>query len=233
MPTCPICTTPARRQVPGSPYHECGTCECWWQDPPPPKVFHGPAEPDLEGYSDADKQVNRDLAAHLFNTVMGGKPGLTLDIGAKIPFLASCFAEFGNRAHAIDAEAMPTNYHVRFAKFDFERDREDALLKCCSGAPFDLITLIHVFEHMYDPLAALRKLRSIIADDGRVFLRLPDHHVPGFERDLTPHHYSIHPYFHCFTSILQALCEVRDCFVVESTTRMVGSGQRDIVLRPL
>jgi len=115
---------------------------------------------------------------------------------------------------------------------DFEAISEDQILKWTQPAKFSLITLVHVFEHMYDPLETLRKLRRLISDDGLVFIRLPDHRVAGFQRDLTESHYSIHPYFHSLSSILELLVRGQDLFTVRQTYPL-GAGQRDLILWPL
>ena len=39
---------------------------------------------------------------------------------------------------------------------------------------FDAITLWHVFEHLRDPFATLREIRRLLADDGQLFLSLPN-----------------------------------------------------------
>jgi tetratricopeptide (TPR) repeat protein len=228
-PQCPVCATPSPKQIAATPYRECPTCAAWFQWPQPPKVYQAPTEYDLEAMPEGDRQVNRDLAAWLFSGPMQGTAGDTLDVGCKHPVLASALASYGCRASAIDGVEPRPEPGVLCDAQDFE---------AWQPAPsvigkFRLITMIHVFEHMERPLEALERLRLLVADDGRVFLRLPDHRVPGIERDLTPHHYSIHPFVHCLTSILEALAQVRDCFVIESTTAAPGYGQRDIVLRPI
>jgi 2-polyprenyl-3-methyl-5-hydroxy-6-metoxy-1,4-benzoquinol methylase len=116
---------------------------------------------------------------------------------------------------------------------DFEQITDAQIRAWTATERFALITLVHLFEHMYEPLAALRKLRRLVADDGVVFIRLPDHRVIGFERDLTPGHYTIHPFYHAFASVLELLVQGRDLFTVAHTSTMEGIGQRDIVLRPL
>lgn len=223
---CPICATPNNRPVAGTPYHECPTCYVWHQSPLPPKVYQAPTEYDLQEMPEGDRQVNRDLARRLFDTAMGGKPGRTLDIGCKHPVMAAELATFGCESYAIDGVRPEAMAGVDTYAADFESTAPT--INLCA-----LITMIHVFEHMYDPAAALRRLRRMVNEDGRVFLRLPDHRVPGFERDLTPHHFSIHPYFHTLTSILELLQQVGDCFEIESTYAFDGVGQRDIVLRPI
>src|SRR4029077_3343299 len=116
---------------------------------------------------------------------------------------------------------------------DFEAITDAQIREWTATERFGLITMVHVFEHMYDPLAALAKLRRLVADDGRCFIRLPDHGVAGFERDLTPGHFTIHPYFHALPSLLELCVQGNDLFDIESTTPMAGAGQRDVVLRPL
>jgi ADP-heptose:LPS heptosyltransferase/glycosyltransferase involved in cell wall biosynthesis len=98
---------------------------------------------------------------------------------------------------------------------------------------FDLITLVHVFEHFYDPVAAIRKLRSIVAEDGRVFIRIPDSDVAGRDQHLTPDHFKIHPFMYCRAALLELLAQTRDCFELESASPMGGAGQSDFVLRPI
>lgn len=228
MNACPVCATPSDKAIASTPYFECPTCALWFQSPLPPKVYQAPTEYDLAGMPEGDRAVNRDLAARLFDTVMGGLSGRTLDIGAKHPVLASALAERGCAAFAIDGVMPSPEPHVICEQVDFEATAVEA-----GADKYRLITMIHVFEHMYDPLAALRKLRALVEDDGHVFLRLPDHRVPGIERDLTAHHFTIHPYVHCLTSLLEALAQVGDCFEIESTGHMNGFGQRDVVLLPI
>jgi ADP-heptose:LPS heptosyltransferase/glycosyltransferase involved in cell wall biosynthesis len=188
----------------------------------PPKAFHGPEEPRI---SDDERDVNRWLAAHLFANVMRGEPGPTLDIGAKVPVLASAFADLGCAASAMEPCAdVSAHANVRMLRDDFEAHEP------CDR--YRLITLVHVFEHFYNPLDALRKMRRMVADGGRVFIRMPDHTVPGYERDLTAHHYAIHPFFHCLSGVCEMLVQLGDAFTVESHG-VPGPGQRDIVLRPI
>ena len=52
-----------------------------------------------------------------------------------------------------------------------------------------------------------------------VFIRSPDHSVTGYERDLTPGHYTIHPFFHSITSILE--CCARLVRSVASTSAVL------------
>ena len=243
MPACPICSASADTRFRDSRYWTCPDCDCWFQQPQPPKVFEGSHEKDAHGdfaghlMSDHDKAVNRALAEHLFATCLHNTPARTLDVGSKYPYLAHCLRSLGCEAFGMDNIEIVPEYSrslgVPMLMADFEAITDAQIREWTATDRFALITLIHLFEHMYDPLAALVKLRRLVADDGRVFIRLPDHGVTGFERDLTAGHYTIHPYYHAFPSLLQLLVRGRDLFAVESTSTMDGAGQRDIVLRPL
>jgi ADP-heptose:LPS heptosyltransferase len=187
--------------------------------------------------SDQDKAVNRALAAALYRDWIKTTSAKTLDIGSKYPYLAHCLQANGCEAYGMDNIEVIPEYSrtlgVPMLMADFEATSEDQIREWARDGKFSLITLIHVFEHMYNPLEALRKLRKLIADDGVLFLRLPDHRVSGFERDLTPSHYTIHPFYHCLSSLLELLVRGQDLFTVRQTYSLEGGGQRDLVLKPL
>ncbi len=200
----------------------CPGCGLWWQSPLPPKSYHGTDEPP---YGDNDKRINKAIASWMFNDYMDGTPGATLDIGARYPYLAHCFAELGCDAYAIDgAFEEHSGLKAKTIIGDFEEWDGDG--------KFALITIIHCYEHTYDPVAVMRKMRRLLNDDGHVFMRLPDHGVEGWERDITDHHFKIHPHYHCFSSILEILART-DTFVVESYNPMPPHGQSDLILRPI
>src|SRR6516162_5657414 len=243
MPACPICSASADTRFRDSPYWTCPDCDCWFQQPQPPKVFEGSHEKDAHGdfaghlMSDHDKAVNRALAEHLFATCLHNTPARTLDVGSKYPYLAHCLRSLGCEAFGMDNIEIVPEYAralgVPMLMADFEAITEAQIREWTATERFALITLVHVFEHMYDPLAALAKLRRLVADEGRVFIRLPDHRVAGFEQHLSEGHYSIHPYFHALPSVLELLVRKQDLFAIELTSILDGAGQRDIVLHPL
>ena len=154
-----------------------------------------------------------------------------LDVGASCPYLAKCLIDLGCNAMAIEAAPGAPQYaaalSVPLLHCDFEEwTPPEELL-----GSFNLVTMIHVFEHIYKPADAFRKVRRLLTPDGALFIRMPDHRVRGIERDLTPGHYTIHPYIHTLTSILQ-LCAETGTFAVEEQWAL-EPGQRDLLLRPL
>jgi hypothetical protein len=227
MPACPICTIETTVKRDGTPYWTCSGCGVWWQDPMPPKLWHGPHEAPPEQMSDADKAINEQMAAFLLREVMDGKPGPTLDVGVAYPYMASCLKRAGCDAMGIDGEAVPNDLGVHVIHADFEDNRAYR----AALPQLHLITFIHSFEHVYDPLKVMRKARALLADNGGLFIRMPDNQVAGIERDLTPGHYLIHPFVHALSSIAE-LCARTGAFRIERTYEL-RPGQRDMILRPL
>jgi glycosyltransferase involved in cell wall biosynthesis/2-polyprenyl-3-methyl-5-hydroxy-6-metoxy-1,4-benzoquinol methylase len=187
--------------------------------------------------SDYEKGINQSLAESILNNFMGGKPGKVLDIGSKFPYLSYCFKELGCEAFGMDNIEIVPEYSkeldVPMLMADFEALTEEQIREWTHTEKFQAVTMIHLMEHLYNPLAALGKIKSLLADDGILFLRLPDHGVSGFERDLDEGHYTIHPFFHSLSSILELLVQGQDLFTIDWTSPMDGAGQRDIVLRPI
>ena len=53
--------------------------------------------------------------------------------------------------------------------------------------PFDVITMIHVLEHMVSPVDALRELRPKLADGGLLLIEVPHHLANPFELLIADH----------------------------------------------
>lgn len=230
--TCPICSTTTEKKYGSGPYWICGNCSLWFQHPLPDKIWHGPHEGDPAAMADGEKRANEQIASWLFTDWLKSRKGSrTLDVGAAFPWLAHSLGNLGCDAHAIDGEPHPFDgMACKMEARDFDR------FGAPPGARYDLITVVHTFEHLYTPVHALRDLRAAVADDGFIYLRMPDHGVPGFERDLAAGHYAIHPFYHCLDSLLQAMVELwKDAgrsFEVVFTSPVVP-GQRDTILRPI
>lgn len=230
MTSCPICATPDATPVHGR-YFACRECDVWFQSPLPPKVLQHGNEPAGDTMSDAEKGINEQLAQYLLNDVMHGRKGVAVDVGAKFPWLSKCLKDRGYDAWAIEAHpdgaAYADSLGVNSCCGDFE-SMDGSIL-----SPARLITLIHCFEHFYDPLKAIRTLSDMVRRDGRVFIRMPDHAVSGREQHLTADSFRIHPFMHTTRSLLHLLYLAGDAFALESATPMEGAGQTDFVLVPI
>lgn len=222
MATCPVCSTHANSQYSNTPYWMCPNCDLWFQDPLPAP---GQRDAVIEGMSDYEKEINQSLAEAV---LAKGRVGRVLDIGSNYPYLAHCFQKLGCEAMAMDRiegmEKAVDELHVPFLQGDFECTK-------FVDASFEIITLIHSFNYMRDPLNVLRKLRRMLADDGIVQIRIPDHGVSGFEQHIG--HPEAHPYIWSLPAILEVLVQLGDCFTIKTTGANEGAGQRDLTLKPL
>jgi SAM-dependent methyltransferase len=224
MKTCPICSTETDKQRAGTPYWICGSCGVWFQDPVPPKLYHAEHEPPAsEPMGDQERGANELLAAWLFRNVMERKPGHVLDIGASYPYLLSCLQDRGCTVEAWDGDPRPNDLGIEVVGSDIDKDEPTA-------DAYDLIIFCHSWEHTYDPIGSMRKLRRAIKDTGKLFIRMPDNMVPGIERDLTPGHYSIHGFVWALSALAEC-CARTKSFRILSTTEL-QPGQRDSVLVP-
>ncbi len=245
MATCPVCNVFSNKKINNTPYWDCGYCGCYWQEPLPPKVYEADHEKDEHGgfkghlMSDLEKDCNRWVAGLVFYSPVGlnSTPGKVLDIGAKYPYLSYCLKELGCEAYAMDNIEIVPEYskelNIPMLMADFEAITDEQIQEWTKSEKFQAITMVHCFEHMEHPIEALRKIRRLLADDGCLFLRLPQHDISGYERDLTPGHFTIHPFFHSLSSILELLVQTKDLFTVAWESPMEGSGQRDILLKPI
>jgi len=68
----------------------------------------------------------------------------------------AAYAEYARRRYGVKINAAP------FLQVDF------------GDQVFDMVTCSHALEHMRDPLAALKKMHSLLAPDGRVHIWVPD-----------------------------------------------------------
>ncbi len=142
---------------------------------------------------EADRRV-RDILAHA-----GRDRRRTLDFGCGSGELVRRLAAEGHAATGLEPGRS-------FSSFAAAQGREFGSVRIDGGtwreadyAPrsFDVITAYHVLEHLREPVAALRRIREWLADDGRLFLEVPnlqgyplkcfEHfhfaHVLGFSRD--------------------------------------------------
>ncbi|ODT97186.1 MAG: hypothetical protein ABS79_07635 [Planctomycetes bacterium SCN 63-9] len=92
-----------------------------------------------------------------------------LDVGCGMGGVAAAFRLHGCRAWGCDYGREYLNYG-RMLNLDLiEGDGRAAQ----EHAPFDLIVLSHVVEHQVDPVKFLRELRSLLAENGLLYVRVP------------------------------------------------------------
>ena len=233
--------------------NRCGHC----QSLVPWKRFDHEDEP--WEVSEADKSVNAQLAAILFESwakpaferrasslrpEKAPKKPLYFDIGSRNPVLACAMAKLGARAEALDvdrrvlSEVMSyEDVDIRGHVGDFENSLDEVVSEAVSEwIAIDLVSMVHVFDHLSDPERALHLLRAFCHDQSAVFLRLVDADDGGAVRYFTEREAAVRPHLFTIDSFLWLLNTVNEkgpFFEVAQTYVLHGAGQRDIVLRPI
>ena len=231
---CPVCqenksikpNLPFKKE---HPYVQCTSCSILYQQNPCDKVYEASHELPGDQMSEEEKVVNNDLAHLLYMKSSVNSPK-TFDIGAKFPYLAHCLAQYGASAYACDgiSEILDFTKKHNLKVNSYQYDFEDYTSKLPWGLfDFDIVTLIHMAEHLYYPVKAFKRLATLMADDCLLFIRCPDYEVEGIERDFTEGHYTIHPVIWNFKSMETALNEA-GLRIVETDTFY---GQRDYYIR--
>ena len=108
----------------------------------------------------------------VYASLLKNKKGRILDIGAGTGQFLSKFKELGWRVEGIEL----TNEGVRFAKkaFDIRLKKGDFFHFSYPKQSFDVITLNGALEHMYEPLAVLKKSYELLKKGGVVYFSVPN-----------------------------------------------------------
>ena len=100
------------------------------------------------------------------------KTGKILDIGCGDGSLLKYLKESGWQTYGVEFQETASLYARDVLGIDvFSGRLEDAKY---SEESFDVITLIHVFEHLPDPSETLKKARSLLKKDGILLIEVPN-----------------------------------------------------------
>jgi len=237
MSACPICHAEATERLLPTPYLNCSACGTAFQSPAPSALRPGERRSIPAPMPAHDREVNRDLARWLVDTCLGGQVSRTIDLGCGYPFLAHCLAQLGCEAIGVDEDpacvAQGRELGVPVVTAQIANLDTPPLLALGRGGRYKLVTLLHAFDRLADPVAAFRMLRRLVADDGRVYLRLPDRSVAGSARYIDDAHARVAPLLHAFSGLLELCVRTGDQFAIEATWARPGAGERDLLLVPL
>jgi 2-polyprenyl-3-methyl-5-hydroxy-6-metoxy-1,4-benzoquinol methylase len=113
-----------------------------------------------------------------------GNPGIlrfsiagqrVLDVGCGYGALGEELKRRGNYVVGLDIEQRAVNRAKQRLDEAYVCDVTASVnLPIENGEPFDLIVFADILEHLYDPLAALRRFRPYLAPNGHIIVSLPN-----------------------------------------------------------
>ena len=167
-------------------YGKCAHCGLWRQQPRPDSATLGKAYPLHYGSSlDIKHEPRRRIHCYanrrryrLARSLLGDRASV-FDIGCGSGFFLAFLREKGWNVAGIDSAAE----HVGYAQKDLgltdvvagQWPEYDT-----GGATYDLVSLIHVLEHLPDPVEGMRKAAELLKPGGYVLVETPN--VNAFAR---------------------------------------------------
>jgi SAM-dependent methyltransferase len=201
---CPVCgSTKETKAVKehDTPYYACAGCGLWRQLRVLPKTFESSAELPGDQMSPQDKSANREISNYIQPYFV--VPGKHLSIGSKYPMLAHWLQTLhGRKCIAIDGIPEVVKFGKELGVEAYQHDAE----KDIPGGPYASVDMVHVLEHLYNPIETLNKIADVMVPGAVLFIRSPNWDMSGIVRDLTRPHYEIHPHIYNETSF-KALIE--------------------------
>ena len=135
------------------------------------KIYQGNPEPTAK-----DLYVQKSRAEFLIGFLRRqkiGSPSRILDVGASSGMLLAAFREsFGGRTTGVE----PGDAYRAYAEaqgLDIHPSLE--ALSAVGEGPFDLVSMIHVLEHLPDSVGTLKKIRKeLLAAGGNLLIEVPN-----------------------------------------------------------
>lgn len=94
-------------------------------------------------------------------------PGKLLDIGCGLGWMLSSLSQDWDK-FGIEISRFASNYASKFANI------HNGTLEDFKESGFDVIVMNHVIEHLEDPIAAIKKIRSLLKPSGIFIIGTPD-----------------------------------------------------------
>jgi SAM-dependent methyltransferase len=176
--TCAACgSADLRDRRPTLPIVDCRSCghgRTW----PPPSVDISTEDIFVTGYGDSRESLRARWLAEARLRVDWLKihtpEGLVLEVGAATGEFATVAGEEGYESYGVEpsewaaASARQHGAEVLTGTLDDWQREFD-------GFTVDAVAMFHSLEHVDDPVAVLAQCRSVLADDGRLFVEVPNY----------------------------------------------------------
>ncbi|MFA5890215.1 MAG: class I SAM-dependent methyltransferase [Actinomycetota bacterium] len=180
---CPICReSSVDLKATPKPYtfYRCRACGVYFADPrPKPEqtgelhtdaYYAGGARPDEDVHEAASNEVAAYRSRELLELL--GRPGRLLDVGCGTGFFLAAARDVGWQVQGVEPSAAAANHaSAVFGVPVWEGFLEEAQFP---DGSFDVITLIHVLEHLPDPRSLIKESRRLLAPGGILRIAVPN-----------------------------------------------------------
>jgi SAM-dependent methyltransferase len=102
------------------------------------------------------------------------RPGAALDVGCGSGFYLAMLRDMGWTVTGIDASAEAARHARTLNGLDVRVGCAEVTLPELADESFDLVTLWHVLEHLYDPARVLAHIRRLLKPGGLLMLEVPN-----------------------------------------------------------
>ncbi len=179
MPNCPLCNSDSRFafEAKGFPLHDCTRCghrftaidadEAHVAEVYGDSYFSGGGA----GYADylAEGEMlnlrGRMYAAKIAK--LRSEPGKMLDVGAAAGFILRGFVDSGWQGTGLEPNSEMAKFGAKALGLHISRG---SLENFRSREKFDLVSMIQVVAHFYDPRSAFERARDLLNDDGLLLI---------------------------------------------------------------
>jgi 2-polyprenyl-3-methyl-5-hydroxy-6-metoxy-1,4-benzoquinol methylase len=177
---CPICRADDSVSIVGPQkrwrYQRCVKCEHRWLAPIPDERelaqhYNSAYAVMRENYISQAADKARELTPII--KAASAQPGRMLEIGCSYGALLKAFQDQGWQADGVEidgraAEFARSQYGLNVIEGTLEQTQ--AMLR----PPYDVVMMYHVVEHIVDPLAFCRLVRTMMSDRGVLVLKTPN-----------------------------------------------------------
>lgn len=195
---CPICNKKATVhheldinlwEIPGTySICKCKDCDIYLQNPRvkskyvsiyyKDEVYWG-SDLDRMGKDVSYKNNRSEKYDYIFKNINPDIKGSVLDVGCGTGLLLSSFKKRGWEVKGIDTSKNIVNYANR--TFNVNAHVADLKSFKSGNKRYDLVTMTHVLEHVYEPLKDLKKIQKLLKKDGSLVLVIPNINSLGYK----------------------------------------------------
>ena len=155
----------------------CGACGCLIQDPAPAPEVMAHYYKTLSNYTNVSRDGRPDVTAvaatqrqlALVHEFL--KPGRAYEVGCATGYMLSELKRFGWAVTGCDPSPSAARIAVELWGIQIQIGKFDDLFH--NSESVDLVLMLHVLEHVYDPVDILRKAANLLCKRGYLLVEVP------------------------------------------------------------